>query len=380
MTNAHHDLRHLQDRTPYASGYELTIVLPTFNESANVEPILQKIRSALSGVDYEVVFVDDDSPDDTVAAVALAATTYANVRVIHRIGRRGLSTAVVEGALSSMAPFIAVMDADMQHDETIVAPMLQQLRSGKYDIVVGTRYAKGGGVGEWSADRRWISRIATRLARLVTRAQLTDPMSGFFMITRPAFDRAVRNISGQGFKILLDILASADKPLRVEEIGYEFRNRQFGASKFDSVVIVEFLILLLEKSVGQFVPARFIMFGGVGLLGLLVHMTVLVTAFREVGLPFSVSQTLATLIAMSFNFFLNNSLTYRDRRLKGLRGLAIGLLSFYVVCSLGAVSNIGIASFMFANHYSWWLAGVAGVLIGAVWNYAATSVFTWRSK
>jgi dolichol-phosphate mannosyltransferase len=359
---------------------ELTLVLPTFNEAANIGPILARIDAALPTVEWEVVFVDDDSPDGTAAVVIAAAQTHPNVRLVRRIGRRGLSTAVVEGALASMAPFIAVMDADMQHDEARLPAMLDILRAGATDLVVGTRYAEGGGVGDWSARRQLISRTATRMARLVTRAELSDPMSGFFMITRPAFESVMRGISGQGFKILLDILASAERPLRVAEVSYHFRPRSHGESKLDSLVIVEFLTLLIDKTIGRFVPARFVMFSAVGVLGLAVHMAVLTTLFRGIGTSFAVGQACATVVAMTFNFFVNNILTYRDKRLKGPASLALGLVSFYAVCSLGAVSNVGIADFMFSHHYSWWLAGVAGVLMGAVWNYAATSVFTWRTK
>lgn len=357
---------------------ELTIVLPTFNEVANIEPILEKIDAALPGVAWEVVFVDDDSADGTYKAVMEAATSRPQVRLIRRIGRRGLSSAVIEGALTSMAPFIAVMDADMQHDETVLMNMLEELRAGQADLVIGTRYTGDGGVGDWSRRRQAISRIATKMAHIVCGAKLSDPMSGFFMMTRDLFESVVRRLSGQGFKILLDIVASTGEPPRVKEICYQFRNRQFGESKLDSFVVIEYLMLLVDKTIGQFVPARFILFAGVGGLGLVVHMAILAMAFEFFHLPFATSQTTATMVAMTFNFLLNNFLTYHDRRLKGGRELLLGLLSFYAVCSVGAVANVGIASYMFTSRYSWWLAGVGGVIIGAVWNYVATSAVTWR--
>jgi dolichol-phosphate mannosyltransferase len=364
-------------RTLFAP-YELTIVLPTFNEAENIQPILDRIDACLPDIAWEVVFVDDNSRDGTPLAVMRAAQTRPNVRIVRRIGRRGLSSAVVEGALTSMAPYIAVMDADMQHDETILRQMFAELRAGDADLVVGTRYGEGGSTGEWSQKRVAISQLATKLAHFVTRTKLSDPMSGFFMITREVFEGVVGRLSSQGFKILLDIVASADKPMRVKEIPYEFRARQFGESKLDSFVAIEYLMLLLDKTVGQFVPARFILFAAVGGFGLFVHMAVLAVSFQVLGVGFSVSQSAATIIAMTFNFFVNNFLTYRDRRLKGAKALLIGLFSFYAVCSLGAVANVGIANYMFANLYSWWVSGVAGVIIGAVWNYAATSVFTWK--
>jgi dolichol-phosphate mannosyltransferase len=358
--------------------YELTVVLPTFNERDNVAVIISKLEQALKGIDWEVVFVDDDSRDGTPIHIEQAARDRQNVRIIRRIGRRGLSTAVIEGAQSSMAPYIAVMDADLQHDETVLPKMLNALRSGLYELVAGSRYCEGGGVGEWSRNRVMISALATRAAKMATGIEMSDPMSGFFMITRPAFERVVRRLSTQGFKILLDIAASASPPLRVAEIPYQFRARQFGESKLDSMVAIEYVMLLLDKLIGHIVPVRFLLFAGVGGMGLILHMFVLATLIHGAGIRFAVAQSLATVSAMVFNFFVNNFLTYRDRRLAGARQLALGLLSFLVVCSLGAFANVGVANFLFDEKYSWWLSGLAGVLVGAVWNYAVTSVFTWR--
>ncbi|MET0546873.1 MAG: glycosyltransferase family 2 protein [Caulobacterales bacterium] len=359
---------------------DISVVLPTFNEAANVGPILEKIEAALEGVAWEVIFVDDDSRDGTASEVFRAAADHPNVRLVRRIGRRGLSSAVIEGALASMAPVVAVMDADMQHDETLLPKMLELLRGGEYDLVVGTRYIEGGASDGLSGYRKAISQFATRLAQIVTRTKLSDPMSGFFMITRDAFESAVRRLSGQGFKILLDIVASSERPLRVAELPFEFRARQFGESKLDSAVATEYLMLLLDKTIGRYVPVRFLMFVLVGGLGLTIHMAVLSVTYGLSHVPFMASQLLATVCAMTFNFFLNNYLTYRDIRLKGAAQLVTGLLSFYAVCSVGAVANVGIANYMFTERYSWWLAGVAGVLVGAVWNFAASSIFTWKTK
>ncbi len=303
------------------------------------------------------------------------------MRVLHRIGRRGLATAVVEGIMSVSSPFVAVMDGDLQHDESRLAPMLERLRTSDRDIVVGSRYMETGGVEEgWGKDRQIISRLATRLAGMVLREPLSDPMSGFFMLRREAFDRAVRRLSGVGYKILLDILISARPPLAVAEIPYEFRNRSQGESKLDSAVAWEYLILLLDKTLGRVVPIRFVMFVLVGGAGVVVHMATLAALSRGAELSFLASQTTATIVAMTFNFFANNVLTYRDQRLRGPVSLLIGLLSFYAVCSVGAVSNVGIAAFLFHSDYSWWLSGLAGIVVGAVWNYAASSIFTWRTR
>ena len=359
---------------------ELTIVVPTFNERDNIRPLLDLIAKALDGDNYEVVFVDDDSRDGTLPELQAVARTDPKVRYIHRIGRRGLSSAVVEGMLSSSAPYLAVIDADLQHDETLLPDMLAVLRGGEADIVVGSRYVEGGGMGEWAASCQLISRTATRIAKLIIRAELTDPMSGFFMLTREAFAGSMRNLSGQGYKILLDIFASHPDTLRLRELPYEFRTRQHGESKLDALVTWEYLMLVADKLFGRFVPVRFLMFLIVGGIGVFVHFGVLSLLLKGMGADFQLSTIAATVTAMTFNFFVNNLLTYRDRRLRGVWAIVKGLVSFYIVCSLGAVANVGVATALFERDYVWWGAGLAGVLVGTVWNYAATSLFTWKQK
>ncbi len=367
-----------------ASGVELSVVVPTFNEAGNVSELARLLDLTLSGVAWEVVFVDDDSKDGTLDELAALARRDPRVRYIHRIGRRGLSTAVVEGVLSTNAPYVAVMDADLQHDETLLPRMLAALKAGQGDVAVGSRYVDGGGVGAWDKQRLRASQLATRAAGIVARAKLTDPMSGFFMIERVAFMSAVRRISGQGFKILLDVLASSEQPLKVVELPYTFRTRQQGESKLDTMVIWEYGVLLLDKMFGQYVPVRFLLFMMVGGAGVVVHMGVLAALQSQLG--FLTAQASATVVAMTFNFFVNNMLTYRDRRLRGAWGVLRGLLAFYAVCSIGAIANVGIADFLFQpeNHTvvsgNWFLSGLAGILVGAVWNYGASAVFTWRQK
>jgi len=359
----------------------VSVIIPTFNEFANVSKIAAAVGMALRDIDHEIVFVDDDSFDGTRTEVAKLAATVPGIRLIHRIGRRGLSTAVTEGMLSTTAPFMVVIDADLQHDENIIPEMLSLLETDTADLVVGSRYIEGGGLGSWDKRRAQISAFATWLAKVVTKSDLSDPMSGFFAITRSAFDNSVRDLSGQGYKILLDICASSKSPLRIREVAYQFRTRQAGESKLDALVTWEYLMLLADKLVGHIVPARFISFSLIGGLGVFVHMVVLSVLLATGLADFIAAQGVATFTAMVFNFFVNNTLTYRDRRLRGGREVIFGLFSFMLVCSVGAFANVGIANYLFANsHYRWWSAGLAGILLGAVWNYAATSVFTWRVR
>jgi dolichol-phosphate mannosyltransferase len=357
---------------------ELVIVIPTFNERDNIAPLLEKLERALEGISWEAVFVDDDSTDGTIEVLRQACAADRRVRSVRRLGRRGLASAVVEGIQSNFAPYIAVMDADLQHDERLLGPMLQILRQDQADVVVGSRYLAEGGLGDWSQGRRTISRVATELSRLVLRgAHLTDPMSGFFVLKREVFDAAVRRLSQEGYKILLDIVASSPAPVRIKEVPYVFGLRQHGESKLDSLVVLDYVALLLDKLVGRWVPVRFLLFTSVGSIGVLLHMSVLATAYH-IGVPFLRAQIAATVVAIGGNFFLNNALTYRDKRLRGFGPVLLGLLSFYAVCSVGAVANVGIADFLFVQDYDWWVSGICGILVGAVWNYATSALFTWR--
>jgi dolichol-phosphate mannosyltransferase len=355
---------------------ELAVVIPTFNERDNIRPLLDRLEMVLCAIKWEVIFVDDDSPDGTAALLCEIAHQNPQVRVIRRIGRRGLTSACVEGVLSSSAPYFAVLDADMQHDERILSNMFEQLKQDDLDIVVASRYAEGGSVEGWDRRRRLISRIAGWAARFVVKVDLQDPMSGYFLMRRGAFDDLVRNLSQQGFKILLDIFASTPRPLRFAELTYRFRLRQHGQSKLDGMAIWEYGMLLADKMVGQVVPPRFLLFGVVGSLGLMVHMLSLAIGLH-VAFAFGTSQAIAVLAAMTFNFAMNNFLTYRDRRLSGWRFVR-GLLSFYAICSLGAIANVGVAAFLFGEQATWWVAGLAGALVGSVWNYAISAHFTWR--
>ncbi len=359
---------------------ELSVVVPTYNEAENVPLLVEKLDVALAGIDWEVIFVDDDSRDGTAkVARSLAQASGGRVRVVQRIGRRGLSSACVEGALASSAPYIAVMDGDLQHDERLLPRMLQALKDGN-EIAVGSRFVPGGDVGEFAANRIKISKAGARLAKLVVKQELSDPMSGFFMLRRDVFDSVVRNLSAKGFKILLDIFASAPRPLKAVELPFTFGSRIKGESKLDTMVAWEYAMLLLDKMLGAYVPVRFLMYLGVGTFGLLVHFIVLWFTYKTRGMPFATAQTIATVIAMMFNYWLNNIVTYRDQRLKGIR-FVYGFFSFAIICSIGALSNIGVASALYMeDSQAWWVAGIAGGLLGSVWNYAMTSVFTWRVK
>jgi dolichol-phosphate mannosyltransferase len=367
------------DMTPRSEPLRLSVIVPTFNESGNVAELLRRLEATLGASGWEAVFVDDDSPDRTAALVRSLALTDPRVRCLQRVGRRGLSSACIEGMLAAAAPVIAVMDADLQHDENILPEMRRKIEQGA-DVVVATRYAEGGSTGEWEESRRAMSRIATRIGGLVLKQPVSDPMSGFFMLRREVLEDAVHGLSGLGFKILLDLLTSVRRPLNVAEVAYRFRDRHSGESKLDSMVVWEYGMLLADKTVGRFIPVRFLMFSLIGGLGVFVHFAILTVALKILGTGFTAGQSIATGLSMVFNFALNNVLTYRDRRLRGWAWFG-GLLSFMAACSIGAAANIGIAAYLFEQHTQWALAALAGVVVGAVWNYAVTQLYTWgRSK
>jgi dolichol-phosphate mannosyltransferase len=357
----------------------LSIVVPTFNEASNVNELLRRLEGALGVSGWEVIFVDDDSPDGTAAKVCEIARGDLRVRCLRRVGRRGLSSACIEGMLSSSAPIIAVMDADLQHDETILPKMLSLIEQGGADLVIGTRYGAGGSTGEWNESRKAMSRIASRASRAILRQPVSDPMSGFFMLTREVLDGTVYGLSALGFKVLLDILATAKQPLKIAEVPYHFRDRFAGESKLDEMVIWEYGMLLADKMVGRYVPVRFLAFSVIGGFGVFVHMAVLTLLLKVLGFGFAGAQSMAAGTAMIFNFALNNVLTYRDRRLRGWRWFK-GLLNFMIACSVGLLANVGIATWLFEHNTLWALAALAGVLVGAVWNYAVTQLYTWGKK
>lgn len=358
---------------------ELSVVVPTFNERDNVTTLFRRLEATLMGLAWEVIFVDDNSPDGTWDVVRGLARQDCRVRCIRRIGRRGLSGACIEGILASSAPYAAVIDADLQHDETQLPTMLSLLQSGDFDLVVGSRYIEGGSADSFNRQRAGGSAFATEIAKRVLRVKIADPMSGFFMIRRDSFEQLAPQLSTHGFKILLDVIATARGALRVKEIPYRFASRLHGESKLDSMVVLDFLGLVLAKLTNDAVSLRFLLFAMVGSIGVIVHFAGLYLALRSFALPFAVAQGFGALSAMTSNFLLNNFLTYRDQRLRGWATLR-GLVMFYLICGVGLAANVGVAFSVYSERPNWWLAGAAGALMGVVWNYAMSGLFVWRKR
>ncbi len=358
---------------------DLAVILPTYNERENIPLVIGRLAEALQGLLWEAVFVDDDSPDGTADVIADYARICPNIRLIHRVGRRGLASACIEGMMATQAQCVAVMDADLQHDEAILPLMLERLHGESLDIVVGTRNSEGGSMGGFSAGRVLLSRIGQKISTSVCRCDVTDPMSGFFLLRRSFLLEVVHGLQGTGFKILVDMLASARHPVRVGEVGYTFRARTYGESKLDVMVGIEYISMIVNKLMGGMLPVEMVHYLLVGGVGVIAHFSVLLLLLRFTHLHFASMQSIAAVTAMMENFFLNNILTFRDRRLHGARMLA-SAFNFLLVCSFGAWADVVLSTDLSRAGVAWYAAGFAGILIGSVWNLSISSQFTWRIR
>jgi len=365
---------------------ELAIVLPTLNERDNLGPLVDRLDDALRGISWEAIFVDDNSPDGTSDEARELSLRDHRIRVIQRIGRRGLASAAIEGMLATAAPVVAVMDADHQHDPKLLPEMLNAVSSGECDVAVASRFAEGASTEAWGRpDRVKASTIANAIARKVTGVDLTDPMSGYFMLRAETLRTAAPNLSGVGFKILLDILATSETSMRIKEFPLTFSARAAGESKLDRTIVFEFLVGLYDKWLGRIIPTRFALFGTIGAMGVVVHMAVLAAFLTVAGVSlkgqpisaFEAGQTLAAVVAMTFNFFLNNALTYADKRLHGAGELIKGWIKFGITCSVGLLANVGVAAVLVRFGFHAYPAALTGIVIGSVWNFALSSRFVW---
>jgi dolichol-phosphate mannosyltransferase len=352
--------------------------------------MVERIAAALGPAGWEVIVVDDNSPDGTADEARTIAREDARVRVLQRIGRRGLASAAIEGMCATAAPVVAVMDADHQHDPALLAGMLEAIEGGDYDLAYASRFAEGASTEAWGRpDRVKASGLANTIARRVTGVELSDPMSGYFMLRSETVRADAHRLSGVGFKILLDILATVDAPLRVKEVPMHFAARAEGESKLDRTVVFEFLVGLYDKWLGRFIPTRFALFGTVGAMGVLVQLGVLWLVQKAVfgekfiyghwpkEVNFIAANTIAALVAMSFNFVLNNELTYADKRLRGFGQLLKGWAQFALTCSLGLLTNVGSAAALQRMGFHEFVAAIVGIVLGSVWNFALSSRFVW---
>ena len=359
----------------------LSIVIPTYNEKNNISKILEKLKKSLKSSTYEIIFVDDNSPDGTSFEIKKFIKNSSKIQLIHRVGRRGLSGAIIEGIFAARSELVAVMDCDLQHDETKLRDMLELFsKDASLDIVIGSRFTADGeiSINAFSKMRKLGSKVTTFLIKKLLRIKSTDPLSGFFMVKKESFLKKSDKLQTQGFKVLADFLATSGKSIEIKEVGYSFKNRVAGESKMSFLTALELIGLVLSQILNGRVSIRFILFCMVGLSGIFVQLLITGLAMLLTN-QFPTSQTLGIIAAMTSNYFLNNIITFRERKLKSL-DLIRGLFSFYLICSLGAFTNIAIATFVFNFSSNWLISSVIGACIGAVWNFTLTSIFTWKSK
>lgn len=359
------------------SGVLLSIIVPTFNEAGSIGELIRRVGACLPSTPWEMLIVDDESTDGTADIVAELGRDDDRIRCLRRVGRRGLSSACMEGMALASGSYYAVMDADLQHDEQLLPAMLRSIASGDVDLVVGSRYVDGGCVEAWNPVRLALSRLATGVTRLLLRVRLSDPMSGFFMIRREAMLPLQASCQDKGFKLLLDVVASSTVPLRVVELPYRFAIRTSGQSKLGAGVAWHFLVLL-SRHLARRMPLRFLKFCMVGGSGVLVHFAVLCSAQQWLEASFPVAQTSAVLVSIASNFWLNNRLAFGDLRLRGTRVVA-GMSRFAGLCAFGAVVNVILAMTLQGSGVDRTLSAAAGVLAGAVCNYLTVSRLVWRS-
>lgn len=362
------------------SPAQLAVIVPSYNERGNIELLYEKLAIALGDTAWEMIVVDDNSPDGTADVVNELSRVYANVRCLRRFGRRGLASACIEGMAVTSAPYVAVIDADLQHDEAILPKMLEEALNGA-DLVIGSRFIGGGSAGDGLSKTRLSgSQLATKLAVMIAGQDVSDPMSGFFLMRRDAALRAAPKLASDGFKILIDLIVTSARmgsPLKIAEVPYVFRPRHAGESKMNPLIVIQYLGLWFSKLTGGVLPPSFLLFGLVGGTGVVVHLASLWLFTSAIGANFVVSQVAATLIAMTWNFFLNNNLTYADRKLHGFK-LITGLIGFCGICALGGIANISVANAIYQANHQTFIAGLSGAIMSSVFNYAVTRAFTWK--
>lgn len=356
----------------------LSLIIPTYNESKNIPILLERISNCLSEIPKEVIIVDDNSPDKTWEIARSLSIQYPWLRVIRRMTERGLSSAVLAGFDIAEAEILAVMDSDLQHDEKALLAFLTSFQNGA-DIVIGSRKIHGGGTENWSNIRKFVSWIATLLAKIALPQSISDPMSGFFALKRNIYATYKHQINPRGFKILLEFLARA-KNCRIEEVGYTFKGRIHGESKLSSKVIFDYILALYELSIGQFIPTQFIKYGVIGCSGLLVATMVIFLCQQLTSLSQSNVIAVAIEISILTNFFLNNYWTFKINKLIGIWKIMRGLVTFHAICLGGALINQAIAVKILSFGIDVYISNAFGYLIAAIWNYIINVNITWKGK
>jgi len=372
----------------------LTVIVPTYNEAENIPILIKLLQDRLADFDYEVVIVDDDSPDQTWRVALDAVTDDHRFSVIRRTSDRGLSAAVLTGMSMASGSVMVVMDGDLQHDPAAIPALVSKIIDDGAEVCVASRAVEGGSYGEFSSRRRFVSWVGAQMAHLFLQASVTDPMSGFFAISRQRYDAVVNLVNPRGFKILLEFLARGPRPV-VAEVGYRFGNRIHGTTKLTGSVVVAYLIALIELSVGRFISATFTAYCLVGLVGLTVRSGV--QWLLSVGLLGAAvhprwAVVLAVQLSIISNYALNNAFTFTSRRHRGWSRVG-GLIRFQIVSIYGLFVHAGAMALLvdhsrdegawgvaelWSIHRSWpFIIGLGMAMIG---NYYLNTTVTWRPR
>jgi len=352
---------------------DLSIIIPTRNERENLPVIIGKLQEVMEGRHYEIVIVDDDSEDGTWQVAEEFSKRCQNIRVIRRINRKGLSSAITEGFLLGKGKYVAVLDADLQHDHRLITAMLDEI--GDCDVVIGSRYMDQKSVPGWDSWRSRLSRAGTTVAQKLLKQEISDPMSGFFMIRRKIILEIAPQLFEQGYKILFDILIRRPD-LKVKELPYDFKARLYGTSKLTAAVIFDFADLLISRAIPSRFNFQFIRYGVVGASGVVIHLFTLYLLHVAMGLLYPVALVFAIETAMVSNYILNNLWTFKEHRFLGLLWWK-GLVKFNLACMLGSAINLAIGWYLVENTVPWFYASVLGIWVGMSWNYLTNRFFTW---
>jgi dolichol-phosphate mannosyltransferase len=373
---------------------DLTLIIPTYNESKNVLPLVKQLTSLLDQTmpgNYELVVVDDDSPDRTWEVAQALMNDYPQLRVMRRQGERGLSSAVIRGWQAARGKVLGVIDGDLQHPPEILLKMLAAIDEGA-DLAVASRHVEGGGVSDWSIVRRFLSRGAQVLGLIILPTvvgRITDPMSGYFMVRRSAIAGPVLN--PMGYKILLEVLGRG-RVEQIAEVGYVFQERLEGESKVTWKQYVEYLLHLGRlRSRGrvsrlrqrfQLPIKRFLQFGAVGLSGVFIDMTLLylLSDPSTLGWGLTRSKIIASEVAILNNFFWNDAWTFADisQRQKGWQPRLKRLLKFNIICLAGLILNVLLLNLLFHLGINRYIANLLAIAIVTIWNFYVNLKLSWR--
>ncbi len=355
----------------------LSIVTATLNESENIEKLYTEIYKSLknTNISWELIFVDDNSTDDTVKKIDSLQKNYENVFLIRRFDKRGLSSALLQGALSSKSKYIVFMDADLQHNPKYIQNLFEKIKNSNANVVSASRFLTK---NDFLNKKRYkASIIVNKILEKLTKIKFTDILTGYFIIEKDFLLQNINKLSKTGFKILLDIILSSKENVVFREIAFNFEPRYKGKSKLNNKVLIDFIYLLLDKYFGKLIPARYIIFSFIGLIGAIFQIFIIYALFQLLG--FNTSLFLGIIFAMTLNFTLNNEFTYSDLKLRGLK-FFIGLSKFYFFCSFGALFNFLTAKNLYENFNTFYIAILLGAFVGSVWNYYMNTSFNWKNN